>query len=47
VLIRWGKTAAALPDAETLAHVVQDDLWRDWAPCVREAGDDSPGRVRH
>ena len=40
VLIRWAKAEAALPKEEVLEHVRNDDLWRDWAPCVREAGDD-------
>ena len=40
VLIRWAKAEASLPKEEVLEHVRNDDLWRDWAPCVREAGDD-------
>ena len=33
----FGLTEAALPDDELTAHVDEGDLWRDWAPEVRDA----------
>ena len=33
----FGKTTAALPDAELLAHVAEGDIWREWSAEVRAA----------
>ena len=36
VLLRFGLTAAALPDDECLEHARTGEIWRDWGSAVRE-----------
>ena len=36
VLQRFALTQESLPDAEALEHARTNDIWRDWAPIVRD-----------
>lgn len=36
VITGFGKTEESLPEKELLEHVTQCDIWRDWAPRVRD-----------
>jgi hypothetical protein len=46
VITGFGKTAAALPDAELLAHVAEGDIWREWSAEVRAAAAAAGGAWR-
>ena len=41
-----GLTEEALPEAEVFAHVDEGDLWRDWAPIVRETPEEEAAAAR-